>query len=586
MYLLAYPHKTRRGVIHSLLMKDRFEIAADLRQIGRLLTIKGENPFKTQAYYRGAGALEALEGDFDALIKTGRLQEIAGIGSALAATIEEIYRTGECWRLQQMRQELPAGVIELSEVPGLTLKKIIALNEALGVENIADLKTACEQGAVSKVKGFGAKSQAKLLADIASIETPRDEAVLLHYAFDAADKILAHLRACPELVEAAAAGALRRRKETVRRICIVATGQPKPILNRFVSFPTLLRSDSLDETRCLARLASGLPVELVIVPPDEYVAALHTRTGSHRHIEKLDELARTKPTASLRYSQRNRRSGVEHESEIYLNLGLEFIPPELREDNGEIEAAAQGTLPRLIELDDIRGMTHCHTVYSDGRNSIEEMALAAEAMGMTYLTITDHSPSAYYARGVGIDRLRAQWDEIARVQERVKIKLLKGTESDILADGSLDYPDHYLEQFDIVIASVHSRHKMDGGQMTERLLRALKLPLFKIWGHPLGRLLQSRAPFDCRMEELLDSIADSRCAIEVNGDPRRLDLEPRWIRVARERGIKFIVSTDAHSVGGLENLRHGVSTARRGWLTRGEVLNTLDAPAFMRAVHP
>jgi DNA polymerase (family 10) len=214
------------------------------------------------------------------------------------------------------------------------------------------------------------------------------------------------------------------------------------------------------------------------------------------------------------------------------------------------------------------------------------MALAAEAMGMTYLTITDHSPSAYYARGVGIDRLRAQWDEIARVQERVKIKLLKGTESDILADGSLDYPDHYLEQFDIVIASVHSRHKMDGGQMTERLLRALKLPLFKIWGHPLGRLLQSRAPFDCRMEELLDSIADSRCAIEVNGDPRRLDLEPRWIRVARERGIKFIVSTDAHSVGGLENLRHGVSTARRGWLTRGEVLNTLDGPAFMRAVHP
>jgi DNA polymerase (family 10) len=240
----------------------------------------------------------------------------------------------------------------------------------------------------------------------------------------------------------------------------------------------------------------------------------------------------------------------------------------------------------LITLEDIRGMTHCHTLYSDGRNSIEAMARAAEAMGMAYLTITDHSPSAYYAGGVGIDRLRAQWDEIARVQERVKVKLLRGTESDILADGSLDYPDPYLEKFDIVIASIHSRHKMDAGQMTERLLRAIKLPLFKIWGHPLGRLLQSRPPIDCRVEELLDAVAESKCAIEINGDPRRLDLEPRWIRAARERGIKFIVSTDAHSTAGLQNLPFGVSTARRGWLTRGEVLNALGAEEFMRAVHP
>jgi len=207
-------------------------------------------------------------------------------------------------------------------------------------------------------------------------------------------------------------------------------------------------------------------------------------------------------------------------------------------------------------------------------------------MGMAYLTITDHSPSAYYARGVGIDRLRAQWDEIARVQERVKIRLFKGTESDILENGSLDYPDHFLAQFDIIIASIHSRHKMDSDQMTQRLLRALKLPFFKIWGHPLGRLIQSRPPFACHMEQVLDAIAVSKCAIEVNGDPRRLDLEPRWIRAARERGIKFIVSTDAHSISGLENLRYGVSMARRGWLTRGEVLNTLDAEGFIQAVHP
>jgi DNA polymerase (family 10) len=239
-----------------------------------------------------------------------------------------------------------------------------------------------------------------------------------------------------------------------------------------------------------------------------------------------------------------------------------------------------------LTLEDIRGLTHCHTIYSDGRNSIEEMALAAAAMGLDYLTITDHSASAYYARGLSIDRLRAQWDEIERVQERVGIRILKGTESDILEDGSLDYPDHILERFDIIIASIHSRHKMDADQMTERVLRAVKSPFFKVWGHPLGRLIKSRPPFACRMEELLDAIALSRCAVEVNGDPYRLDLEPRWIRAARERGIKFIVSTDAHSTGAMENLRFGVSMARCGWLGRNEVLNTLDAGTFMRAVRP
>jgi DNA polymerase (family 10) len=231
-------------------------------------------------------------------------------------------------------------------------------------------------------------------------------------------------------------------------------------------------------------------------------------------------------------------------------------------------------------------MTHCHTIYSDGQNSIEEMALAAQAMGMKYLTITDHSPSAFYARGVNIDRLLAQWDEIARVQEKVKIKLLKGTESDISADGSLDYPDSVLERFDIIIASIHARHKMDSDQMTRRLLRALKLPWFKVWGHPLGRLIQSRPAFDCRMEEVLDVVAESRAAIEINGDPHRLDLEPRWIRQARQRGIKFIVSTDAHSTRGLGNLQYGVAMARRGWLAREDVLNTLSAEEFMKAVHP
>lgn len=570
-------------------MKDRFEIAAELRVIARLLTIKGENPFKVQAYERGARALETFQGDFDKLVKAGRLKEIAGVGNALSAIIEEMYRAGECWLLEQLRQELPAGAVELSEVPGLSLKKIIALSEALHIETVTDLKSACEQGLVSKVKGFGLKSQQKLQADIEKLETRKqDRSLLLSHAREQAEGVLGYLRLCPALIEAAPAGTVRRQNETVDEILIVAASdQPKLVIDHFLGLPTLARTIELTDDQCVASLAAGIKVGLEVVAPDEFVARLHARTGAPNHIAKLEKLARSKGIDLTSHKARSKGGArFKNENEIYQRLGLQYIPPELREDQGEIEAAMAGKLPQPLTLEDIRGMTHCHTIYSDGRNTIEEMALAAEALGMQYLTITDHSPSAYYARGVSIDRLRAQWDEIARVQERVKIKLLRGTESDILEDGSLDYPDHYLAQFDIVIASIHSRHKMDADQMTHRLLRALKLPVFKIWGHPLGRLIQSRPPFACRMEEVLDAVAGSRCAIEVNGDPRRLDLAPEWIRAARERGIKFIVSTDAHSTGALNYLTYGVSTARRGWLKREEVLNTLDSESFMQAVRP
>jgi DNA polymerase (family 10) len=477
--------------------------------------------------------------------------------------------------------------VELSEVPGLSLKKIIALTEALHVETVADLKSACEQGLVSKVKGFGLKSQQKLHADIEKLETRKqDRSLLLSHAREQAEGVLGYLRLCPALIEAAPAGTLRRQNETVDEILIVAASdQPKLVIDHFLGLPTLARTIELTDDRCVASLAAGIKVGLEAVAPDEFVATLHARTGAPNHIAKLEKLARSKGI-DLTSTRLKGGPRFKNENEIYQRLGLQYIPPELREDQGEIEAAMDGKLPQALALEDILGMTHCHTIYSDGRNTIEEMALAAEAMGMKYLTITDHSPSAYYARGVSIDRLRAQWDEIARVQERVKIKLLRGTESDILEDGSLDYPDHYLAQFDIVIASIHSRHKMDADQMTHRLLRALKLPVFKIWGHPLGRLIQSRPPFACRMEEVLDAVAVSRCAIEVNGDPHRLDLAPEWIRAAREREIKFIVSTDAHSTGALNYLTYGVSTARRGWLTREEVLNTLDSESFMQAVRP
>ncbi|MGH7845658.1 MAG: DNA polymerase/3'-5' exonuclease PolX [Candidatus Binatia bacterium] len=567
-------------------MQDRFYIAAALREIGRLLELKGENLFKARAYERAARSLEEIQGDPDALVRKRRLTEIPGIGSALAAVIEEIYRTGQSRMLEKLRQELPPGAIELNAVPGLSLKKIIALHDALKVATVADVKAACEQGLVGKVKGFGQKTETKLLAAIARLQK-REQRMLLDRALEEAERLLQHVRAAAEVAAADIAGSVRRRKESAGRFKIVAASKhPKAVIDHFLRFPAFAQCVGKTGQQCIAQFAEGTRAELNVVSPSDYVAALHFLTGSKKHCARLEGFARAQGISFGSHVAVQNTRKFKHEAEIYQRLGMQYIPPELREDKGEIEAAAAGTLPVPITLEDIQGITHCHTTYSDGQNSVEEMALAAEAMGMKYLTITDHSPSAFYARGVKIDRLMTQWEEIDRVQGMVRITLLRGTESDIRENGSLDYPDRILEQFDIIIASIHARAKMDRDQMTRRIVQAIQSPFFKVWGHPLGRLIQSRPPLECRMEEVLDAVAESRAAIEVNGDPRRLDLEPRWIRAARERGIKFIVSTDAHSVRNLRNLQHGVSMARRGWLTRDEVLNTMNTEAFRKAVHP
>ena len=349
------------------------------------------------------------------------------------------------------------------------------------------------------------------------------------------------------------------------------------------------------EEACTVRLNEGARVSLVAARPDEFALALLTETGSKAHVNKLQQVASDEGNGQKRKGRRagssRRKAGASGdlitEEDIYHQLDLEFIPPELREDAGEIEAALAGKLPEdLVELKDIQGMVHCHTTYSDGKHSVEEMARAAEAMGMKYVTITDHSPTASYAGGVTLDRLKRQWDEIAEVQERVKVKILRGTESDIIANGLLDYPDKILEQFDVIVASIHARYKMDSAKMTKRIVTAMRQPVFKIWGHALGRLIQRRPPFDCDIEQILDVIAESRAAIEVNGDPWRLDMEPRWIREARKQKIKFVISVDAHSTGAMNNLKYGVGIARRGWLTKREVLNTLSTKAFAKAVRP
>jgi DNA polymerase (family 10) len=480
-------------------------------------------------------------------------------------------------------------------VPGLSVSKIKTLHETLGITSVAELKAAAAAGKIRNIKGFGPKIEQRLLETDQSEVARTAERLHLNKALQTAIQVTDFLRTAPNTIEINFAGSLRRWKETVGTVRIVAnTKRPSALIEHFLRYPAIVQVLEQMEEACTVRLAEGARVSLVAARPEEFALALLTETGSKAHVMKLQQLASdegSRPEPKVERTTGRRAKSEESseltEEDIYSQLGLQYIPPELREDEGEIEAALTDKLPEdLVTVKDIRGMVHCHTTYSDGKHSIEEMVRAAEAMGMKYVTITDHSPTAFYAGGVTLDRLKRQWDEIDAVQAKVKIKILRGTESDIIADGHLDYPDRILEKFDVIVASIHSRYRMDSAKMTQRIETAMRQPVFKIWGHALGRLIQRRPPFDCDIERILDVIAESRAAIEVNGSPYRLDMEPRWIREARRRKIKFVISVDAHSMSELNYLQYGVGTARRGWLRRGEVLNTLEVKAFEKAVKP
>jgi DNA polymerase (family X) len=575
---------------------DKFAIAAALQEIGSLLELKGGEYFKARAYKLGARAVAELTEDLGKLIKENRLTFVKGIGYALAKQIQDLYSTGQSSVLYELRAAMPPGIVELNSVPGLSKKKIERLHEALGISTVEELKAACEAGQVRNVPGFGARTEQKILEAISS-HKDLSQRIHIHHALRAGEGILEYLKGAPGFVAGELAGSVRRWKETVSQIVVVASAKkPKALIDHLTRFPLVVRTEEQRPGRVSVVLSEGFKATLFAVKPDEFALVLLNATGSKKHLEKLRQVA-TKRKLSLTEreiqkaaspkSKTARAIPVKTESEIYGKLGMQYVPPELREDQDEIEAALQHSLPEdLITAEDIRGMVHCHTKYSDGKHSIEEMVHAAESMGMKYITITDHSPTAFYAGGVKIDRLQRQWEEIERVQEQTRVKILKGTESDIIANGSLDYPDWILEQFDVIVASIHSRYKMNEDQMTRRIVTAMRQPVFKIWGHALGRLIQKRPPFDCRVEEILDVIAESRAAIEINGDPYRLDMEPRWLREARKRKIKFVVSVDAHSTGALNNVKFGVGIARRAWVRRGEVLNTLGLRAFQKAVRP
>jgi DNA polymerase (family 10) len=559
---------------------DRFGIAAALQEIAQLMELKGgQYRFKAKAYNAGARAIQGVA-NLDQLVREDQLTTLPRIGDALASQIKQLYLTGESSVLNGLRKEFPKGVIELSAVPGLSVEKIRQLHDDLGITSLDELKAAAEAGKLQKLKGFGPKTEQRLLAQVSKPVKKPPRRLHLHHALSAAEQAIDVLKTIDGVIDVSIAGSLRRWEETVGIVDLVASAhKPAAVIEQFLRFPLILSSQMDGPNSCFAQLADGATVSLTAVPPKEFAVTLLVKTGSESHLKRLQEHAERKRI--------NLPALPHNEQQIYKRLGMDYIPPELRENAGEIEAALARKLPEpLVTEADVKGMVHCHTTYSDGIHTLEAMVRGAEEMGMKYITITDHSPTASYAGGLTVDRLKRQWEEIDEVQEKVAIRILRGTESDIIASGKLDYPDAVLEKFDVIVASIHARYKMDGAKMTERITTAMRQPVFKIWGHGLGRLLQRRPPIDCDVERILDVIAESRAAIEINGDPYRLDLEPRWLREARKRKIKFVISTDAHSVRAMNNVKYGVAMARRGWVTRREVLNTLNTAAFAKAVRP
>jgi DNA polymerase (family 10) len=561
---------------------DRLGVADALREIGELLALEGASPFKTRAFERGARAVESVP-DLDSLAADGRLQEIPGIGPVLASTIEELLGRGESRLLGELRGRLPRGVVELSGV--VSLSRARRLHDDLGIGTLAELEAACRAGRVRGVRGFGEKTEARILHELRAL-SERGHALLLHRADAEAERVMAFARGLPGVERVEIAGALRRRHETVDRLeVVVGSRHPARALERAAGLPQgrgVLKQGPLSITLLLA---GDVTVTLRFVDVDAFAGAWLWHTGAEAHVRQLAGRAEAR---GLTLGPQGLSGGIDapHEAAVYDALGLPEIPPELREGEGEIDAAERGELPPLLTRADILGAVHCHTDESDGRHDLLRMARAADALGLRYLTVTDHSQNARYANGLDPERLKRQWEEIARVQEQVTVRLLRGTECDILRDGALDCPPAVIEQLDVVIASVHERYRMTSDEMTERLVTAMRQPWFKIWGHALGRYVLRRPPISCDLDRVLDAVAGSRAAIEINGDPHRLDLEPRLVREARLRGIRFVVSCDAHSTASLDNIRFGVDMARRAGLTRADVLNTMDADAFRAEVRP
>ncbi len=555
------------------------DLAAIFNLIADLLEIKGENVFKIRAYRKAADSLLNLSRPAYEIWQEGDLTAIDGIGKAIDEKIGELFETGKLDYLERLRKEVPLSLIEMLEIPGVGSKKVSLFWKELGITSIAELKEAAEQGKLHELPGMGKKTEAKILNGIAALAR-RSRRIPLGKAWSFAGELIEALRTVPDVETITPTGSLRRMKETVGDIDLLASSlQSEAVMQAFTSHPLVSEILGKGKTKSSVVFTNGLRAQLWVHPPERFGTALQYATGSKEHNRHLRELALSLGLSLSEYAL-TRQDGTEilcaREEDVYTHLGLPWIPPELREDHGEIQAALSNTLPRLIETGDIRAELHSHSTWSDGKASIRGMASAAIARGLKVLAITDHSRSLGVAKGLSLKDIEEQRLEIDAVQQELgdTIRLLHGIEVEILADGKLDYPDEILAGFDLVIASLHSGLRQPREQITKRLLNAIANPHVDIIGHPTGRKIPDREPADLDMERIFAAAAENHTALEINAHPSRLDLKDIHARRAVECGVLLSIDTDAHSPEGLDVLPFGVATARRGWVEPQVVLNT------------
>jgi DNA polymerase (family 10) len=558
---------------------NKKEVAQILEEIGILLDLKGENPFKVRAYYNGARIVETLDKDLNELVKDDEIGNIKGIGKALAEKITTLVNENSLPFYEELKSSIPEGLLQMLKIPGLGAKKVKVIYDKLGISSIGELEYACRENRLRDLQGFGQKSQDKILENI-KLQQKYSERFLIPVAEKEGQIIVDHLKRNKKIIRIEIAGSLRRKMETIKDLDVIAScndNDREGIMQAFVSMNQCIQTISQGITKSAVVLESGITAELRLVHDSEYPFLLQHATGSKEHNTQMRRLAKEQNFKMNEYGlfQGEKPIICKNEGEIYKMLGLQMIPPEIREGSGEIEAAKTGDLPKIYEGKPLYGLFHVHTTYSDGANSLEEIARACQAMGLEYVGICDHSKSAFYANGLSEDRVKKQQEEIDLLNTSYDdFKIFKGIESDILQDGALDYDDHILATFDFVVASVHSNFNLSEEVMTERICRALRNPYVTMLGHPTGRLLLAREPYKLNMEKVIGVAGKEKKIIEINANPFRLDLDWRWGNLARNNGVKTAINPDAHSIEGLKDYRYGIGIARKGGFERGEILNS------------
>ena len=555
------------------------QVAASLREIGTILELNGENPFKCRAYLNAARTLETSPTDLTELVRTDRLGELPGIGDALREKITTLVNTGKLPYLEELRTTIPSGLLSLLDLPGLGPKKLRILRDQLKIDSIESLTKACQDGRLASLDGFGEKTATNLLDSIQRRAT-YSKLHRLGTALPAAQSLLTHLRECPSVSQAEIAGSLRRGKEIVKDLDLIASSnKPNEVMKAFISAPNVEKIIAHGETKSSVILAGGIPCDLRVVPLEVWPTALAHFTGSKEHNIALRQRAIDRGLHLSEWGLLKGKSKtplkLKDEKDLHKALGLAFIPPELREDSGEIVAAEKDDLPDLLTRDQIRGCLHNHTLASDGQDTLATMAQAAAELGLEWLGIADHSKSSFQANGLDVKRLEKQIEEIQSLNsKKPQCTLLSGTECDILKGGKLDFPDSLLKELDYVVASVHSGFTSNEKEMTDRILRAIENPHVTCLGHPTGRLLLEREAYPVNIPKILEAAAANGTWIELNANPWRLDLDWRWWHKARDLGILCCINPDAHKTSHLRFLDFGVTMARKGWLRAQDVINT------------